>query len=193
MSWFKFNFLFLFLLSSTNLVAFEDMVCLDSNFDISVTHKSWPLGLIDKNIKIKKNACEVEVVLKSYFLMKKKWVVDVCREPVHVKLNRQFIVDEVLRKNGICPKKGDAYCESIQALQKVIQDNGLVYAKGEKEQLTTDHGKTYCAYLLIKKYSNEGFVFSRDVNYPNSILQKKKDQIGKLEDEKPIAPGSGKF
>jgi hypothetical protein len=146
------------------------MECLDSTYDVKVTHKSWPLGLLDKKISLKKSACEIEVQLNYYLLLHKKWLVDVCREPVHIKYKNSMITPVVLRRKGVCPKKDDGYCESIHMLEKIIQDNGLVYANGEKEQLGSDHGKVYCAYLLIKKYTNEGLIFSREKNYKNVIF-----------------------
>lgn len=194
---FKFSLISFFIFNSFVSSAFDDMFCLDASFDINVSHKSAPFGLLEKKIQIKKEACEIEVHLNSYMFVKDSWLVDVCREPVHVKYNNQLSSYKVLRKNGVCPRKNDPYCESILELQKEIQDNGLVYAKGEKEQLTTDHGKTYCAYLLIKKYTNEGFVFSRQHDYQKQILNKKPsamgDAMGGVEEEPAAQLGSGKF
>ena len=37
----------------------------------------------------------------------------------------------------------------------------LFFAKGEKEDLLSDHGKLYCAYTLINEYLGAGEILSR--------------------------------
>lgn len=167
------------------------MQCLDANFDVKIAHNSGPLGLIPKEITINKKACEIQVFLNSFFVVKRRWVIDVCREPVHVKYKNNILSPEVLRRKGVCPKRDDGFCETSNVLQTEIQNNGLVYAQGEKEQLGTDHGKTYCSYLLIKKYTDEGFIFSREKEYSNIIFPG--SQPAQNESSKPTSPGSGAF
>jgi len=41
-----------------------------------------------------------------------------------------------------------------------IQDHGLIFAAGERELLKDSHGQTYCTSLLLKKYLDDGYVFS---------------------------------
>ena len=54
----------------------------------------------------------------------------------------------------------------------VIQDDGLIFAQGDRDSLDSDHGKTYCTYLLLKKYLNESQAFSRYSDVPDIFIEK---------------------
>ena len=54
----------------------------------------------------------------------------------------------------------------------VIQDDGLIFAEGDRDNLSSDHGKTFCSYLLMKKYLNESVIFSRYTDVPDIFLEK---------------------
>ena len=49
---------------------------------------------------------------------------------------------------------------NIKDLKNAISDYGLIFAKGEKEDLLSDHGKVYCSFLLINFYFDEEKIFS---------------------------------
>jgi hypothetical protein len=57
---------------------------------------------------------------------------------------------------------GNEYCQKLKELEKLILDEGLIFAKGLKEDLSTDHGKVYCVYLLIQGYLREGNIYGPD-------------------------------
>lgn len=156
--------LFFLCVSSMNLMAFTTYDCLNASYDSSVTHPSSPFGLLMKNIKISKRLCEVTITHTSYEFYQKKWVIDVCRGPVHVKYGVGSVSvykrDATMCKKGIKGDKSD-FCVNVFDLEDFIQDDGLIFAKGEKEDLKSDHGKMYCAFLLVNKYLMDGYIFSR--------------------------------
>jgi len=92
--------------------------------------------------------------------------VDLCREPVHIKVNTWSGEQYYLRQSYPCREKQD-YCKKVDDLLDKLQNSALIYAKGERETINTDHGKFYCSYLLIKQYLLEGGVFSLTI--PSSI------------------------
>lgn len=112
------------------------------------------------NLTISKSKCIITVEHEKLKFLKNRWQIDVCREPVHIKYGVKGI--EVLKKQGSCPNKNSAdFCEAVDKIQAVIQDDGLIFAFGEKEDLKTDHGKVYCAYQLLGGYLNDNRIYSR--------------------------------
>jgi hypothetical protein len=57
----------------------------------------------------------------------------------------------------------------------VIQDDGLIFAEGDRDNLNSAHGRTYCSYLLLKKYLNESVVFSRYTEVQDIFIEKSKE------------------
>jgi hypothetical protein len=53
----------------------------------------------------------------------------------------------------------------------LVQEDGLIYAPGERDDLSSDHGKTYCLYLLAKNYLDEGKIFSRQASYNPALTR----------------------
>lgn len=139
--------------------AFDTAECLKSQFEVSLKHKGSLFGLLPVKMSVKKNLCELEVNFKKY--LPKKWVIDICREPVHLKLDSKGSLSVIKRgkgcENGNFEKE---YCGEIDNLIEVVQDHGLIFAKGQREDLETDHGKMYCSFLLLKNYLQKGRVFS---------------------------------
>ncbi len=152
--------LLLFFATSTAFSAFDEMECLNSNFSTSVSHKGKPFGLTKNIIKIGKENCVITIEHEKLKFMKKKYVIDVCRAPVHIKSGVGAV--EVLKREGECEKKSKGeFCKELRFIEDVIQDDGLIFAKGEKEDISTDHGRIYCSYLLLKAYLDSGRVLSR--------------------------------
>ncbi len=165
---FKFSILFLILFGFQTL-ALEDNKCLQSQFEVEVIHKGQPLGLLPVVLRIKKKGCLIDIYHEHFKFLKNNWSIDVCREPVHIKKGVGAV--QVLKKTGACNGKSDgAFCSDRTALFQKIQDDGLIFAEGQKETLDTDHGKTYCAYLLAKKYLDDSLVFNRGEDY-SGVLQ----------------------
>jgi hypothetical protein len=59
-------------------------------------------------------------------------------------------------------------------MMDVIQDDVLIFAEGDRDNLGSAHGKTYCSYLLLKKYLNESVIFSRYTDVPDIFLEQPK-------------------
>lgn len=165
---FKFSLISLIIILNSAW-AFDDNACLQSQFDVRVSHKAAPLGLSRNVLDLKKDGCVISIEHTKYFFMKKSWKIDVCREPVHIKQTGSSV--NVLKRTHIC-NSGDVteYCTDYFAMREMIQDDGLIFAEGEKENLNSDHGKVYCAYVLMDAHLQRGIVLSRDQNYEGMIV-----------------------
>lgn len=161
------KFSFLIFLIPFNVYAFTDMECLHSKFEVSVSHKGKPFGLTKNTISIKKDDCIINVSHEKLKFMKGSWKIDVCREPIHIKKTGNGV--EVVKKTANCSKGSDAFCGELERITTNIQDDGLIFAEGEKESLTSDHGKIYCSYLLLKSYMERDIVFNRQKKYENIL------------------------
>jgi hypothetical protein len=133
-------------------------------------------GLLKQEFEIDKKSCVLHVTHQKY--LPKEWYVDVCREPVHIKVTSATGVD-VAKKERNCfnaDKSRDTsdFCSQLFDLMDVIQDDGLIFAEGDRDDLNSNHGKTYCTYLLLKKYLNESVVFSRYTEVPDIFVEKSK-------------------
>ena len=68
--------------------------------------------------------------MSPYQWIKKGWVIDVCREPVHIKAGAYSV--DVLKREGPCPQEESEYCEVFQQITKIIQDDGLIFCEGRE-------------------------------------------------------------
>ncbi len=170
---------FLIFLSVNVNATFNDMDCLNINYKTTVIHKGPPLGLTENILKIHKSLCVITVEHEKLKFFNKKWEIDVCREPVHIKSGTKDI--EVIKRPANCvgESKGHEFCTTMQDVFNLVQDDGLIFANGEKEDLNSDHGKVYCGFLLMKKYLEEGFVLSRFSFYENFIVKGLNPNYGK--------------
>lgn len=193
MVYIKFNVVFSLLLLSLSSFAqerFSPKSCLDSNFELNMSHRGILFGLLKQELAIDKRDCIIKVKHKKYF--SKEWIIDICREPVHIKISNSTGID-VAKKTGSCEevdlsnRENENFCRQYNELMNYLQDDGLIFAEGDRDSLNTDHGKTYCVYLLLKKYLDEAVLFSRYTNVPNIFDGVKIEPTSeKLEvDEKP--------
>ncbi len=167
LKWFR--ILTIAILTITNSKAFSDNECLNSSFDTVVTHKAAPFGLTQNTLKVSKKNCVIDIHHNKLKFLTKNWIIDVCRSPVHIKINEKSI--SVEKRSHSCSdgaKKG--FCSSYKKIDLILQDDGLIFADGEKEDIKTDHGRIYCAYLLVQKYLDQGIVFNRKKNYDDAVL-----------------------
>ena len=163
-----FKFSLILFLFSFRLLALEDNECLKSSYEVEVIHKGQPFGLLPVKLSISKKGCILNISHEKMRFFKKNWEVDVCREPVHIKNGRGAV--EVLKKMGSCDaSENTSFCNEQKELFKIIQDDGLIFAPGEKENLATDHGRVYCSYLLVKKYLKDSLVFNRGQDYSGAL------------------------
>lgn len=174
----RFSFLFLLLIGSVSAQSrFSSKSCLDASYRMKMTQKGPLFGLLKQEFLIDKKNCIIHISHKKY--LPKEWIIDVCREPVHVKVTSATGVD-VAKKEAECIKKdksrdtGD-FCSQYFELMDVIQDDGLIFAQGDRDNLSSDHGRTFCSYLLIKKYLNDSVVFSRYTEVPDIFMEKAKE------------------
>ena len=156
---------------------FSSKSCLDATYKMKMNQKGPLFGLLKQEFVINKKNCIVHITHKRY--LPKEWFIDVCREPVHIKVTSATGVD-VAKKESECfhvdkTKDTSDFCSQYFDMMDVIQDDGLIFAEGDRDNLTSDHGKTYCTYLLLKKYLNDSVVFSRYTETPEIFIEKVKD------------------
>lgn len=158
MSWFKFSLVVL-LMSSVHAQSFSSRECLHSKFSNHIKNEGQLFGLIKNDLKISKDVCQVEVNFKK--ILDTTWKIDLCREPIHMKVTSKGN-QQVYKRNDGCDNASESeYCQYKNELLGIIQDYGLIYAQGERELLSTDHGQTFCVFLLLKEYLNNGVLFSK--------------------------------
>ena len=151
---------FFFLLSFTSSAdLFEGRECLKTNFDIKLVRPLGLFGLFESKLDISKDKCNFILYLEKYKIQKTRWSIDICRGPVHLKRGKEPV--EVLKRISGCQSNSSSdYCFAIKELILTLQDEGLVFAKGFREELSTEHGQVYCSYLLLKKYLERGEVLN---------------------------------
>jgi hypothetical protein len=165
MAYIRFSFLLLiaFISNTYAQTRFSPKACLDSHYKMRMIQKGPLFGLLKHEFIINKKECNLTITYRKYF--PREWKIDVCREPVHIKVTSATGVD-VAKKTNECINKdksrdtGD-FCGQYFDLIDVIQDEGLIFAEGDRDNLSSDHGKTYCSYLLIRRYLLDSVVFSR--------------------------------
>jgi len=160
----KWTTMILTLVAFEALPMFTSMECVSQSFSGSFAIEKGPFGLLPLKMNVKKNRCIIDI--EYDVITNTHWIIDLCREPVHIKKNSWSGDGFQIRKNYPC-KDETTYCQQVDELLSNIENEALIYAKGERETLTTDHGKFFCTYLLLKNYLKEGKVFSLTV--PDSI------------------------
>lgn len=158
------------ILVTTGATAFTGTECFQSTFDVSVKHKSAPFGLLHKTITISKKECEIEIAHNQYKYMNRNWLIDICRDPIHVKSTSNSV--DVYRKKGECHATSNEFCDEYKTIKKIIEDDGLIFASGAKNSLNDDHGRVFCAKLLVEEYLNANTVFGRNGNYDYLMIKK---------------------
>ncbi len=76
----------------------------------------------------------------------------------------------VLRRNGICEEMSTLpFCVETEVIEKTIEDDGLIFAAGDKDTLSDDHGRVSCVARLLDLYLNYGQVMSRGERLPSPL------------------------
>lgn len=155
---------------------FTPKSCLDADYTMKMIQKGPLFGLLKHEFVIAKKGCIITITQNKY--IPKEWIIDVCREPVHIKVTSATGVD-VAKKTGDCTSSDKSretsdFCSQYGDLMDVIQDDGLIFAEGDRDNLTSSHGKTFCSYLLIKRYLGDSIVFSRYSDVPDIFMEKPK-------------------
>lgn len=158
---------------------FSPRECLESSFKTQLTQRGPLFGLLPHELTVEKNNCLVSVKYRRY--LPREWSIDVCREPVHIKVSSATGVD-VAKKVEDCIKpdktrNNSDFCGQYFAVQDVMQDDGLIFAEGDRDSLSTPHGKIYCTYLLLDRYLGDGIVFSRYTDLPDIFKKQEKKTV----------------
>jgi len=154
-------FLFSFvILSSLSASAFSIHQCKNADFSTQIEDAGIVMGKLKSVVGIQKNECDIVISLKKFEYLETIWKIDICREPVHVKYEKWKKQDVFKRKNSCSSGNQSNYCKSFFELKNLIEDKGLIYAEGRKEDLSSAHGQISCLYNLIKSYLNQGQVFA---------------------------------
>lgn len=178
--WFcKFSLILLIFSSSAFAQKFNSKQCLDSSFDTSIKHDGKFFGLIKNDLKLKKAGCLIDIYFKN--ILETSWKIDVCRTPIHLKVKSKGTESFYKRSTNCSGSMRDDFCDYWEDLKETLQDYGLIFAKGEREDLSTPHGQTFCTYLLLERYLADGRLFSK-FETPKSIFEKE------VVKEKPKAP-----
>jgi hypothetical protein len=171
----RFKFLLIILFIPTQIFGFSDKNCLKGFFSSTISHKVKPFGVFENVLFVKKNECNITIVHKRYKYLKDQWHIDICRMPVHVKYGMKAV--EVFKKLSSCSELPDAnesgFCQHYKNLIEIFQDDGLIFAPGNKEDLFSDHGKLYCTFLLLEGYLKQGNVY----NSSSKVINPKKKKF----------------
>jgi hypothetical protein len=159
MQWFKCSLTILCLIQNSYGQKFDSKECLAATYKTKIKNDGKFFGLIKNNLVIDKNNCELTISYKN--ILETIWKIDICREPIHIKLNSKG-THTVHKRAKKCDSKQDSdYCQYWKELKDVLQDYGLIYADGEREQLSTPHGQVYCSFLLLNEHLDNGVLFSK--------------------------------
>jgi hypothetical protein len=172
---------------------FSELECLQSQFETETSHGVKPFGFFKNVLKISKNGCDLTVSHEKYRFMKETWNIDVCRAPVHIKKGDGSI--EVIKRDGSCVDQGlteSTFCKNLNTLSSVIQDDGLIFAPGIKEDISSEHGKVYCSYMLVENYLRKGKVYSTSGS-THSVMQPQAVEAPKTVEESAVAPENQPF
>jgi len=160
MQFFKFSLLVLLIPFIVQANSYTELECLDASYETTISHKGFPFGLTQNKLTTSKDKCVITIHHEKLKFIKDQWVIDVCREPVHMKKGAGAV--EVIKRDGLCVEGSKStYCGELNRLKVLIQDDGLIFAEGEKEDLSSDHGKVYCAFSVLQRYLDQGIVLSR--------------------------------
>ncbi len=148
-----------FLLHSLFIFAATPYECVMGEFKSEVYDGGLLFGKFKTRLTIDKNKCLLLITKKRFIT--EKWIIDVCREPIHIKFEKWGRLN-VLKRINMCSeqKKSTDYCDSYSDLISFIEDQGLIFAPGDRHDIKSAHGQIYCAYSLIKSYLNNGELFS---------------------------------
>ena len=176
--------------SFNNEQTLDDQECINAIFESKISHEGWPWGLTKNHLTISKDKCLIVIRHEKLKFLKRKWAIDVCRGPVHIKYGVHSV--DVLKRMMNCfgaAEENDEFCHKLNDLKKILQDDGLIFAKGEKEDLSSDHGKAYCSYLLIQTYLEDGIVLNRKKKY-KKILETREHTATKGDVEEKSSKGN---
>lgn len=170
----QFNIIFLLGVLSFNSFALDENACFKKSFNVTLKRSVGPLGAGKRVTSIKKNDCEIVLNYQEFQYRKTNWLIDICREPIHIKKGTDSV--EVIKRTSSCLSSKGPFCDEVNVILSILQDEGLIFAKGGRDNLESDHGKVYCAFLLAKKYLNSDKAFNRGESLQNRLVGAGKNQ-----------------
>ena len=187
MQFYKYS-LFLLLISSLAYAGkFDSKQCLESKFNTSIKHEGKFFGLIKNDLVLKKEGCLLDIYFKN--ILETTWKIDICRTPIHLKVKSKGTESFYKRSTNCSGSTRDEFCDYWADLKETLQDYGLIFAKGQREDLETPHGQVYCSYLLLERYLGDGVLFSK-FEAPKSIFEKAQIKPKKEVKPKLVVPSS---
>ena len=154
--------LFFIIISFSSLCygqSFTGKECLGAEYNYDIINSNYLFGLANERLLIKKASCVINIEYKK--ILKMSWEIDVCREPIHMKVV-EYGKQSIYKRFTKCQKNDQTdYCSQLQKLNLDVLDFGLMYAQGSRETLASKHGKTYCLATLVRQYLGDGRVFSQ--------------------------------
>ncbi len=167
------------LLTSLASYSFDLDQCVKSESSILLKHSNVLWGLVEYNLKVDKKRCLITLNRDKFF--KSQWGIDICRAPIHIKALEYFTEKKYLKDEECKEKTKNSFCKKKNQLLRILERELLLNAKGEREDSSSQHGKSHCIYELMRKYL-DGKVFSMSDNY--SLNANKKKEI----EQSQIAP-----
>lgn len=147
----------LFVISLNAYPMFKSSDCINSDFTAVAQRKGAFFGTLDYKFLITKKRCVISVEHKD--ILESHWDFDICREPVHLKVNQYFSQKVYIKKEDCFDKSKDTFCRKTKEFLSLIQQEGLINAKGERDTLSTEHGKVYCAFKILQKHLKDQSIF----------------------------------
>lgn len=186
MQWFKYSFFLVLAFTSLNSMAnrFSSVECLNSSYKTEIKNEGKFFGLLKNQLNINKDKCQIEIKFKG--ILETIWNIDICREPIHMKVTSKGSQNVYKREKECTENDKSDYCYFRNELMENIQDQGLIFAQGQKEVLNDSHGQTYCSYLLIQRYVDDGYVFSSFDNPKNIYEKQEACELPKKEEKKEV-------
>ncbi len=139
---------------------FRSSDCINNDFEANVNRKGAVFGMLNYRFNISKDRCVIKLAYKD--VLKSDWTFDICREPVHLKVN-QYLSEKVYIKSEDCNAGSkNTFCRKSKEFFELIEKEGLINAQGERDSLSTEHGKVYCVFKLLKKHLEDEVIFTID-------------------------------
>lgn len=186
MQWLKFNLIVALLNFGlfAHAAKFSSKECLDAKYNSVIEHKGKFFGLLENKLSFYKEQCNIEVRFKG--ILETIWKIDVCREPMHMKVTSKGS-QEVYKRESKCEKNTKTdFCYFRNELMSNIEDHGLIYAEGDRQSLNQPHGQIYCAYLLMQRYLDDGYLFSIHETPKNIYQEQSACEIPSVKEEKVV-------
>ncbi len=142
--------------------------CLKGDFSSKISNADFMWGMVNYELVISKNRCVI--TLKKDKFLKSEWKIDICREPIHIKAMQYFTNKEYIKEVECSGKSKNTFCKKTAELSRLLEKEALIHAKGEREDLDSEHGQVYCLYKLINEYLLHDEIFSMNKSYENALF-----------------------